>query len=54
MADCSQFLVNYWAGEKIFDIRYIDLIENSQQEPEDVDADEIVERIVSGLQKLGE
>lgn len=53
MADCSQFLVNYWAGEKVLEVRYIDLVQPSKRtEPHDVDADEIKKRIKNGLNKI--
>ena len=54
MADCSQFLVNYWAGEKIVSSRYIDLVSQQQEELKEVDAGEIVERIKDKVNKVGE
>lgn len=53
MADCSQFLVNFWAGEKVIDVSYYDLVMPAEEmNVEEADAEEIVERIKGGLNKL--
>lgn len=53
MADCSQFLVNYWAGETVLKSRYYDIIQPIKgNNSKDVDATEIVERIKNGLNDL--
>lgn len=55
MADCSQFLVNFLASEKLVELRYYDMISQKPIEVEDAEADEeeIKERIKNGLNALG-
>lgn len=55
MADCSQFLVNFLASEKLVEMRYYDIISQEPLEVEDAEADaeEIKERIKDGLNALG-
>lgn len=55
MADCSQFLVNFLASEKIVESRYYDMISQNPIEVEDAedDEEEIKERIKNGLNALG-
>ena len=55
MTDGTQALVNNVAnalGGTIIKVRYIDMIKPT--EVNDADADEIIDRIVSGLRELGE
>lgn len=55
MADCSQFLVNFLASEKLVETRYYDMISQEPLEVEgaEPDEEEIKERIKNGLNALG-
>lgn len=56
MTDSTQFLVNNVAGAlggQTIQTRYEDII-NPPKETSDADAEEIKERILSGLRELGE